>query len=134
MLIRDITDAAELAKNYDWVEVFGQGSGGNTDRTTEPCVPGSSIDCTPPDINEVQEIIALKDGENDEDNWVGVFLMRDGRYLVASGGCDYTGWDCQAHNDLQVAATLEDAIRFGLSGYDRQRLGFDNYGVSNDGE
>ena len=77
--------------NYDWSEVFGEGSGGNTDKATE-----SVGDCPadpPPMREDVVEILAMHDGENDVDNWHGVFRLRDGRWLFATGGCDYTGWD-----------------------------------------
>lgn len=45
------------------------------------------------------------------------------RFLVATGYCDYTGWDCQAANNLCVAKTLDDAIQFGLNESERVRLG-----------
>lgn len=89
---RDI-DLAALAGDYDWQEVFGQGTGGNCDRKTDACPPGAAVDLSPPDISEVAEVLAAVNGENDGDDWVGLFRMRDGRIVVASGGCDYTGWD-----------------------------------------
>ena len=92
MLTRDIT-REELLKDYDWEEVFGEGTGGNCDRTTEPCVPGSEVDLTPPKRSDVSLVIAAVNGENDGANWAGLFRLSDGRFLVASGGCDYTGWD-----------------------------------------
>ncbi len=82
-----------LLESYDWAEVFGEGTGGETDNKTDECPPGSNVDRTPPKRSDVEEIIALVNGENDGPDWVGVFKLKDGRYLVASGGCDYTGWD-----------------------------------------
>lgn len=39
------------------------------------------------------------------------------------GGCDYTGWDCQASNNMTVCATRNDAILFGMSEAEAERLG-----------
>ncbi len=124
MLVKDVT-VEELQDDYNWEEVFGEGSGGNCDKTTDPCPPQSDIDPTPPMRSDVVEVIAAIDGENDGDDWIGVFLLKDGRYCVAIGGCDYTGWECQAGNSLQVAATLDDALTYGLTELQRERLGFD---------
>lgn len=108
-------ELTNLKDDYDWREVFGEGGGGNTDKETDPCPPGSDIDTTPPNIADVVEVIAAVNGENDGPEWLGVFLLKDGRYLVAEGSCDYTGWDCRAGNSLQVARTIEDAIQYELT-------------------
>ncbi len=113
----------KLKDAYDWQEVFGEGSGGNCDKQTDPCPPQSTIDTTPPSIADVVEIIAAVNGENDEYSWVGVFRLADGRYCVAEGSCDYTGWDCQAGNSIQVAESLDDAVTYGLTPDNRARLG-----------
>lgn len=113
----------ELRDSYDWAEVFGEGGGGNCNNETDACPPEADINCTPPTRADVVEIVAAVNGENDGPEWIGVFLLRDGRYLVAEGSCDYTGWDCQAGNTMQVAATLQDAIQFGLTPERQERLG-----------
>ena len=33
-----------------------------------------------------------------------------GRFVILSGGCDYTGWDCQSHAEHTVALTAVTAI------------------------
>lgn len=83
----------DLPGDYDWKEVFGEGDGGHTTKDTDVCPPGSDVDATPPNIADVAEIIAAVNGENDGDEWAGIFRLNDGRFLMASGGCDYTGWD-----------------------------------------
>ncbi len=108
--------------NYDWAEVFGEGTGGNCDQQTDPCPPDSTIDTSPPKREDVARIIAMVDGENDEAEWVGVFELKDGRFLLASGSCDYTGWDCRAGNSLEVAKSLEDLMQFGLNDEQKTRL------------
>src|SRR4051812_23005590 len=102
----------QLRADYDWAEVFGEGNGGNTDGTVEAVPPGSLVSTSPAIRADVSEVIALVNGENDGAEWIGLFRLSDGRFLVATGSCDYTGWDCQAGNHLAVAATLADAVRF----------------------
>lgn len=76
--------------DYDWTEVFGQGNGGNCTQDVESLDGTHTDDCLIKDINT---IIALVNGENDEAEWIGVFELNDGRFLAAVGSCDYTGWD-----------------------------------------
>ncbi len=113
----------DLFTDYsDWAEVFGEGTGGNTTDETDAIPDNSDIDTSPPKRADVVEIIAAVNGENDADEWIGVFKLKDGRYLVACGSCDYTGWDCQASNCLQVAKSLEDILEYGLTPQQKERL------------
>lgn len=93
--VKEIT-LESLLTSYDWENVFGEKGcygGGNVGDETDPCPPGSDVDTAPPTRKDVKEIIAAVNGQNDEESWIGVFLLRDGRYLFAYGWCDYTGWD-----------------------------------------
>lgn len=93
MPLKEIT-LAELVEDFNWASVFGEETnGGNTSNHCDPCPPESTVDTTPPTRADVAEIIAAVNGENDEESWLGVFLLKDGRYLLACGSCDYTGWD-----------------------------------------
>jgi len=87
------TTLDEILSSYDWAEVFADESSGNTDKETSPIPELSGIDTTPPSRADVAEVMASVEGEQDERDWLGVFRLHDGRFLVASGGCDYTGWD-----------------------------------------
>lgn len=118
--VNELGTLEDLLESDDWEEVFGEGSGGNCTQDVE------SLDgtfCNPCWRAGVYKIIAAVNGENDGDEWIGVFLMRDGRYLAAAGSCDYTGWDCQAGNTLTVAASLESLITTGLTPEQCRRLG-----------
>lgn len=84
---------ADLMDSSDWAQVFADESYGNTDKCTDPCPPNSNVDLTPPNRSDVAEIIAAIEGERDQGDWLGVFRLKDGRFLLACGGCDYTGWD-----------------------------------------
>lgn len=89
------TTLETLADDYDWGEVFGEKSCGNTTDQTDPCPPGSDVDTTPPKRADVVEILAasIEKGDWAETECLGVFRLKDGRYLIAEGSCDSTGWD-----------------------------------------
>lgn len=82
--------------DYDWQEAFGDGS---------DCQPRIGLTITlrdnenehllepKPTRKDVDKIFHIEDGERDESDWIGVFLMKDGRYVAVESWCDYTGWD-----------------------------------------
>ncbi len=71
---------------------------------------------------DVAAILAIADGENDDSNWVGVFLLRDGSFGYLSAGCDSTGWGCRASGDSYEGNTLKDVLSQ-LTESDWERLG-----------
>lgn len=116
----------ERLDDYDWKEAFGAaGKEIGTQLNGVPVVVQftAPVPTTPFSREDVQEIIAISDGENDGSNWLGVFKLNDGRYAVIDSGCDYTGWGCQEWGSAEVAGSLSDIIRFGLSNEQRSRLG-----------
>jgi len=75
-------------------------------------------------IDAVVRIVAADEGVNDEMDWIGVFEMADGRYLVVRAGCDYTGWDCEASGSHEWYATEAEALSPNtLTVEERTRLG-----------
>lgn len=113
----------QLLDSPDWAQVFADENWGNVSKETQVIPPGAPVDPSAPCRADVAEIVAAVNGENDEADWIGVFRLKDGRYLVAEGGCDYTGWDCRAGNSLALAGSLEDAVRYGLNEEQQARLG-----------
>ena len=111
-----------LRQNHDWENIFGEG---HIPFTIEACPPGSTVSLEKFTRNDVLAVIACRNGENDSEEWVGVFLLKDGRYLLASGWCDYTGWDCQGGISLEVANTIQGLVAYGLSASQKIRLGWD---------
>ena len=106
----------EMRNDYDWQEAFSYGW---TIRTATGCPPdGFGID-------DVAEVLKESQGENDGDSWMMVGKLSDGRFFFLDAWCDYTGWDCQAGGDAQVADTLENLVRFGMTEEARDRLGFE---------
>lgn len=102
----------EIQSSRDWAEVFGEDSSGETTQDVE------SLDGTPTSLvlrTDIAQVLASANGENDGDDWLGVFILKDGRYLAAQGWCDYTGWDCRGGNQLTVASSLGSLIETGLT-------------------
>lgn len=89
----------------------------------DPCPPTAQFDIQRFNRSDVAEVIAKVEGENDEANWLILGRLRCGLYFYLSAGCDFTGWDCRAWGECQVAETLDDLIRFGVDEADRVRLG-----------
>ena len=119
--VRDVT-VEQLRDDYDWREAFGQGSGGNCSPKADACPPGAPVDLTPPAVEDVAEVVAAVNGENDVSHWVGLFRLKDGRFALVDAWCDYTGWDCQADNNVEVATTVADAVLVGMGAEDLRRL------------
>ena len=96
-------DLADLQSDYDWDEVFKY---------------------APPGVTraDVVEVVGRDDGENDGAEWIGLFLLRDGRYLYIEAGCDYTGWGCQEGGRSELFATRLAAIQ-SLGDTERYRMG-----------
>ncbi len=47
--------------------------------------------------DDITEVVAMWEGANDEDDWCWIVRLNDGKHVFLRGGCDYTGWDCQAY-------------------------------------
>jgi hypothetical protein len=112
--------------DYNWKEAFGAaGKEQGTELNEMPVVVqfAEPVSTEPFDREDVVEIIAISDGENDGENWLGVFKLKDGRYAMIDAGCDYTGWGCREWGTAEVAGTLHEMVRFGLSDQQRRRLG-----------
>jgi len=60
-------------------------------------------------IEDVANIHAEVPGHNDDDNWYWIIELKDGRIVLTSAWCDYTGWDCQSGGSSQVTESIESA-------------------------
>ena len=85
--------------------------------------PGSKVAADGFARDDVKRLFALDIGENDGPEFLAAGELNDGRYFVLDAWRDYTGWDCQAGGTAHVADTEANAIRFGLSEQQRERLG-----------
>ncbi len=72
--------------SYNWEEAFKY--------TAQPtaAMPNDNISLKGFIREDVIEIIALVEGQRDEESWAGVFKLKDGRFACLRAWCDYTGW------------------------------------------
>lgn len=105
--------------DYNWAAAFGNrtdvGFGGSVSNVPSAAVPGSDVSLDPIRRKDVNEILAVWENHNDGWTGVGLFRLKDGRYVVASGCAEYTGWDCGGRNNLAVSKTLAEALVFGMN-------------------
>ena len=47
-------------------------------------------------VDDVTHILAEVCGANDGDDWWWILKLKGNKFFLLSGGCDYTGWDCQS--------------------------------------
>lgn len=76
------------------------------------------------DVDDIAEVLASADGENDGASWIAALRLHDGRFALMSAWCDYTGWGCRDGGDVQFAASLADLVRLAMTTEDRARLGY----------
>lgn len=74
--------------SYNWDSAFQVAQ---RDRV-EPAIPGDSVSLASFSTDDVESIIAMREGENDGDSWIGAFGLKDGRFVFVSAWCDYSGW------------------------------------------
>jgi hypothetical protein len=43
-------------------------------------------------LDDVLAVLASSEGMNDEESWIAVFQLKDGRFAFIAAWCDYTGW------------------------------------------
>lgn len=63
------------------------------------------------DLDNVKQVLVVWQGENEGDEWRWIFVTHDSRYAFMSGGCDYTGWDCQSSCSVEYFPTIAEAVR-----------------------
>ena len=49
------------------------------------------------DLPNIPGLLMLQQGEKDEQSWVWEVAFANGDVWTVTGGCDYTGWDCQSY-------------------------------------
>ena len=56
-------------------------------------------------VKQIKDVLAQVPGEADGPNWYWLCLMKNGRYGLYWGWCDFTGWDCQSNMEYREAPT-----------------------------
>lgn len=89
-----------LKEDYNWKEAFkyAENAGNPISRTLRSFT-----------LEDVQEIVAFSDGQNDGPEWLIIFRAQ-GAYVYLHAGCDYTGWDCQAGGSAEWNEDLPTLI------------------------
>ena len=67
-------------------------------------------DVQPFRLEDVAYVLAALMGENDGPDYHWIIAMRDHTYAYVSGGCDYTGWDCNSNANAQIFVSLKEAL------------------------
>ena len=57
----------------------------------------------------------IREGQNDGDSWMACGQLTNGNYFFYTGGCDYTGFDCQGGMDLWVSASWKNIIEHAMT-------------------
>lgn len=98
-------EPVELPGSEVWNDMWGWG------RTLEIAFPNQETDafatCVsyndsgPTDTQKIADLVCDEVGENEEADWVWTVKFGDGSTWRMTGGCDYTGWDCQSWNEWE---------------------------------
>ncbi len=74
-------------------------------------------------LNNIDILLAEVCGANDEYNWYWIIQTKNNKFVWASGGCDYTGWDCRSNLDVSKQFdTIEECMSdFKLSDYEPRK-------------
>lgn len=65
-------------------------------------------------VNDIEKVLAVFEGENDERDWRWVFQLKNGKFIFLQGGCDYTGWDCRSSAFHFEESTPDEAAKHAL--------------------
>lgn len=83
----------ECLDAYDFAEVFGEGTGGNCTPIIPKCAPFDKVSLSTFSREDVAEVKGQSEGEPDGISWIVWGVLKDSRFFLADGSCDYTGWD-----------------------------------------
>lgn len=63
----------------------------------------------------IEEHFWIRPGHNDGDSWMACGRLTNGNYFFFTGGCDYTGFDCQGSMSLWVSSSWQNIVEQGMS-------------------
>ncbi len=61
-------------------------------------------------LNDISHIIGCIEGENDGAAWHWIVLLKDNTFAYITGGCDYTGWDCQSGGSISFGKNIKEVL------------------------
>lgn len=74
-----------MRESYDWQHIF-------TTYADPEAVTGYKGSTAAFTLDDVAQVVASDDGENDGAEWIAILRLNDGRFAYLYAGCDYTGW------------------------------------------
>ncbi len=60
--------------------------------------------------HNIAEHFWIREGCHDGDEWMACGLLTNGNYFFYTGGCDYTGFDCQGFMQLWVSESWKNIV------------------------
>ena len=85
--------------DFNWANVFSYAGEKSEDVCSnaincgpESAINGDDVDEEPFTREDVTDIFYIEEGEHDEEDWICIGKLKDGRYFSIEAGCDYTGW------------------------------------------
>lgn len=63
----------------------------------------------PFDVEDINDILAIWEGERDEENWRWIVRLNNKNYAFIDGWCDYIGWDCRSYLYASLHTSLYEA-------------------------
>lgn len=109
-----------LTQDDDWCNAFAFSAA----ISRSPLDAATSLDAF--GLDDVSEVLAKIEGENDGPSWVCLGRLKDGRWFCLSACCDHTGWECQASGGAMVASTLTDLLKFCVTDDEAKRMEIEN--------
>jgi hypothetical protein len=73
---------------------------------------GASENSLSKEVGNIANVLAQVPGEADGPSWYWLAKMKNGKYGLFWGGCDYTGWECQSSMWYKEADSAEEVVEF----------------------
>lgn len=86
---------------------------------------GAVVDLQPLALDQFEnaDVLRFSDGDDESVDWLALYLLPDGRYVLTSAGRRYTGWE-ESVGWAVASESLRGLVRWGMTEEARQRLGF----------
>jgi hypothetical protein len=86
--------SGDWSEAYEYAEVLERRFPGQD--ASDLCVGAKYNDYGPLADHQVDDLVCNEFGQRDGPGWKWTVTFVNGETWIATGGCDYTGWDCQS--------------------------------------
>lgn len=73
-------------------------------------------------VEGIEKVLAVFEGDHEGPAWHWILKLNDGQIAYLTGGCDYTGWDCQSDATSYLVETVDQALNKVFAVYDEADL------------